>query len=62
MLAGIRDILLIATPTDLPRFRELLGDGSRFGMSRSYTAQPEPRGIAEAFVLGSAFIGTSAFA
>jgi glucose-1-phosphate thymidylyltransferase len=58
MLAGIREILLIATPGDLPRFRELLGDGSRFGISLSYCAQTEPRGIAEAFTLGADFIGS----
>jgi glucose-1-phosphate thymidylyltransferase len=57
MLAGIRDILLVATPLDLPRFRELLGDGSRLGISLSYAAQAEPRGIAEAFTLGADFIG-----
>jgi glucose-1-phosphate thymidylyltransferase len=57
MLAGIRDVLLISTPQDLPRFRELLGDGGRFGISVSYAAQPKPRGIAEAFTLGADFIG-----
>jgi glucose-1-phosphate thymidylyltransferase len=57
MLAGIRNMLLIATPQDLPRFRELLGDGSRFGLSMSYAEQAKPRGIAEAFTLGADFIG-----
>lgn len=58
MLAGIRDVLLIATPADLPRFEELLGDGSRFGIQLSYLAQAEPHGIAEAFTLGAGFIGS----
>jgi glucose-1-phosphate thymidylyltransferase len=57
MLARIKDLLLIATPVDLPRFKELLGDGSRFGVSISYAAQEAPRGIAEAFTIGADFIG-----
>ena len=57
MLAGIRDILLISTPQDLPRFRELLGDGSEFGIKLSYAPQTEPRGIAEALLIGADFIG-----
>jgi glucose-1-phosphate thymidylyltransferase len=57
MLAGIRDILLISTPQDLPRFRELLGDGSDFGIALSYAEQAQPRGIAEALLIGADFIG-----
>jgi glucose-1-phosphate thymidylyltransferase len=57
MLAGIRNILLIATPHDLPRFRELLGDGGRFGISVAYAEQAAPRGIGEAFLLGADFVG-----
>ena len=56
MQAGINDILVISTPNDTPRFTELLGDGSRFGISLTYRVQPEPNGIAEAFVIGDSFI------
>ena len=57
MLAGIRDILVISTPQDTPRFEELLGDGSRWGMNLSYCVQPRPEGLAQAFLLGRTFIG-----
>jgi glucose-1-phosphate thymidylyltransferase len=58
MLAGIREVLVISTPRDLPRIRDLLGDGSDLGLKLSYREQAEPRGIAEAFLIGQEFIGT----
>jgi len=57
MLAGIRDILLISTPQDTPRFQQLLGDGTRWGIHLSYAVQPEPKGIPQAFTIGADFIG-----
>ena len=57
MLAGIKDILIISTPTDLPNFERLLGDGSNFGINLSYKVQPSPDGLAQAFLLGEEFIG-----
>ncbi|MDH4232787.1 MAG: sugar phosphate nucleotidyltransferase, partial [Nitrospirota bacterium] len=57
MLAGIRDILIISTPNDLPRFRDIFGDGSDLGLSFSYKVQDYPNGLAEAFLLGEEFIG-----
>lgn len=62
MLAGIRDILIISTPEDTPRFKELLKDGSDFGINLSYVVQPSPDGLAQAFILGEEFIGDDACA
>ena len=62
MLAGIKDILIISTPVDTPRFKELLGDGSYLGINLSYCVQPSPDGLAQAFILGESFIGNDACA
>ena len=62
MSAGIREILIISTPEDTPRFRELLGDGHQFGLELSYKVQPSPDGLAQAFILGEEFIGADSVA
>src|SRR5512146_2754403 len=62
MLAGIKDLLVISTPQDIPRFEQLLRDGSEWGLNITYAVQPKPEGIAQAFIVGEKFIGNAACA